>query len=319
MLDTGAVRPTSTQPSPESSPEPSERPAVSLTIGNFDGVHLGHAALLKSCRNTEVHALFFDPHPRSFFRAESAPRLLTSVETRRKRLLAAGATHVDVQAFDKEFASMSPEAFVHEVIADRHRASQVVVGPDFRFGQKAAGDTELLRALGPQLGFDVTVVGAVELGGEVVSSTRIRKALSRGDLAEAEACLGRPFSNQGTVVQGDQRGRTIGFPTANLQVERTLAVPADGVYAAVVFFLGSRHRAMVNVGVRPTFDAGRSLEVHVFDFDGDLYGETLEVCWRARLRDEQRFSGVDALVAQLQEDAKHAQALLEGREEMVCL
>lgn len=293
--------------------------SVSLTIGNFDGVHLGHRALLDRCRGQVVHALFFDPHPRTFFKAENAPKLLTSVEQRRHLLLSAGATGVDVQPFDAGFSAMSPNAFVRDIIANRHGASQVVVGADFRFGKRAAGDVELLRELGPALGFEVDVVPAVTLKDEVVSSTRIRNALLSGNLPEAEMCLGRPFWTRGKVVLGDQRGRTIGFPTANLQVENAIVVPPDGVYAAVVEAKGQRLFAMANVGVRPTFDAGRSLEVHIFDFCDDLYGETIDVWWCARLRDEQRFEGIDALVGQLQKDERRAREFLECRAEMVWL
>lgn len=294
-----------------------------VTVGNFDGVHQGHRALVADCvRRAEEDgarpvAMFFDPHPGAFFRPSEAPPQLTTSSRRAELLSALGIAAVDIRPFDEAFAALSAEQFAREILAHDHGASAVVVGPDFRFGRGRGGSVEGLREWGDELDFDVHVIDAVcGPRGGVLSSTRIREALARGDVAEAGAMLGRVHDVEGVVVHGDHRGRTIGFPTANLDPGPT-QLPADGVYAVVARRLDSDElwRGVANLGVRPTFSAGRSVEVHLFDFDGDLYGARLRVGFAERVRSEQRFENVEALVAQIGSDAKSARKMLDAMDE----
>lgn len=288
-----------------------------MTLGNHDGVHLGHRALLAAARERAgregltVTAVTFDPHPSVVLAPDRAPPLLTTMARRRELLLALGADEVTVLRFDRELASTSPEAFAEEVLVGRLAAESVVVGPDFRFGRGRAGDVAALGALGAAHGFDVITVPPVTLDGEAVSSTRVRAALARGEVREAARLLGRVHDVDGSVVRGDGRGRSIGVPTANLDCDPIL-LPADGVYAVVVRVHGEREllRGVANLGVRPTFAAGRSVEVHLFDVDRDLYDARVRVGFVERLRAEQRFDGVEALKAQIARDAERARASL---------
>ena len=288
-----------------------------LTMGNFDGVHLGHQALLRAtlsearAQRATAEAMFFDPHPSAFFQPQRCPPMLTSVARRRALLLEhAGLDAVDVRRFDAAFARQSPDAFVEDVLVGQRNAVVVVVGPDFRFGQGREGDVARLVAMGKARGFRVHVIPPVEFQGEPISSTRIRELLAQGDVASAAVLLGRPHDLTAEVVHGDHRGHTIGFPTANLAVEGNLAIPADGVYAVMVEEGGQTRAAVANVGVRPTFKAGRSLEVHILDFESDLYGTSLRVSFIERLRDEQRFESVTALMRQIGRDAEAARGRL---------
>lgn len=289
---------------------------AAVTIGNFDGVHLGHRALVDAARaiadaeGLRVRAMFFDPHPAAFFRPERRPPLLTSVDRRRALLIGAGADEVDVRSFDESFAEQSARAFASDVLARDADAAVVVVGPDFRFGKDREGDLPALHALGEALGFRVHVVDPVEAGGEIVSSTRVRALLAEGDVSGARRLLGRYHDVVSEVVHGDHRGRTIGFPTANLGLPETLAVPKDGVYAVVASVGGALVPGVANIGVRPTFGAGRSVEVHLLEWEGDLYGSRLPVAFIARIRGEVKFDGVDALVAQIGRDADDARGRL---------
>lgn len=278
-----------------------------VTVGNFDGVHRGHQALVDACRGraTCVTAMFFDPHPGAFFRPDAAPPLLTVGQRRQELLRHAGADTVETRAFDARFASQSPEEFVRDVLLAELNATTVVVGPDFRFGQGRAGDVSTLQSLGETLGFEVVIASAVSCDAEddVISSTRVRDALVAGDAEMAASLLGHLHDVDGTVVKGDGRGRTIGVPTANLdQVAGML--PSDGVYSVLVTRAGESARwlGVANLGVRPTFGAGRSLEVHLLDEDEDLYGVRLRVGFVARVRGETKFSGIDELVAQIARD-----------------
>jgi riboflavin kinase/FMN adenylyltransferase len=269
--------------------------------------------------------MFFDPHPVCFFRPEAPLPQLTSIARRRELLARAGADEVDVRSFDADFAALSPGDFVRDVLVGPHQVREVVVGADFRFGRGRAGDVDTLRALGRAHGFEVTIVAPVDHDGAVVSSTRVRGLLAEGRVREAARLLGRFHDVDATVVTGDRRGRTIGFPTANLSVHGM--VPSDGVYA-VLARVGDEpelRRGVANLGNRPTFDAGRSVEVHLLDFStesagsaadfaGDLYGRTLRVAFVERLRGEVRFAGVEALVAQLNADVVAGRAALDAAE-----
>lgn len=293
-----------------------------VTPGNHDGVHLGHRALVQAARQLaerhsprlEVVALTFDPHPLHFVAPERAPALLTSPERRAELLRGAGADRVVVRPFDAAFARLSPEEFVDDVLRRDLRAQAVVVGNDFRFGAQRAGDVGLLRTLLSSTQGEVVTVPPVTLEGEVVSSSHVRAALARGDVGLAARMLTRVHDVTRTVITGAQRGRTIGFPTANLETAG-LMTPADGVYAVVARLLdgdptGALLHGVANLGVRPTVGAGRSLEVHLLNFAGDLYGKSLRVGFVARLRAEQKFESLEALRAQIARDVEAGHAAL---------
>lgn len=232
---------------------------------------------------------------------------------RRTELFAALGADVHVARFDREFAAQTADEFVANVLVRDLAARRIVVGPDFHFGRGRAGDPELLRLLGERHGFEVDIVPPVVAEGDVVSSTRIRAALIAGDVALAARLLARPHDVDGTVVRGDQRGRSIGVPTANLDLNDPVLLPADGVYAIVGRELGRDEtlRGVANLGVRPTFAAGRSVEAHFFDFDRDLYDRRVRVAFVARLRSERKFDGIGALKAQIAKDVEDARAALE--------
>jgi riboflavin kinase / FMN adenylyltransferase len=291
-----------------------------VVTGNFDGVHRGHQALFArahaeaEARGLVAVALTFDPHPRVVL-GGTAPALLTSTSRRVELIARLGVTHVFIRRFDRAFAAWAPEFFVKTLLVEALHARVVIAGDNFRFGAKRAGDDALLRALGPSLGFEAFTLEATDEKGPL-SSSRAREAVSAGDLREAAHVLGRPHSIEGIVERGDQRGRTLGFPTANLGGV-TEIVPPNGVYAVAVDRTGgpaSRALAtgVMNIGVRPTVagDARRTLEAHLFDFEGDLYGQTLRVHFIARLRDEQKFDGLTALKAQIARDAEDARVAL---------
>jgi len=298
---------------------PLETPKTAIAIGNFDGVHVGHRALanraleLAKAPRRESAVLFFDPHPQEFFRPDNAPGRLTTVARREQLLRAHGVDQVIVASFDHDFAAQSPAAFFERVLIQRAHAQEIVVGPDFAFGQGRRGTTDTLRELGKSRGIGVHVIDPVLDGQVRISSTLIRDHLHSGRVEAATRLLGRPHDVDGLVVKGDQRGRQIGFPTANLSPEPVL-LPRDGVYAVWAQAEGwsAPREGVANLGVRPTFDAGRSLEVHLLDFEGDLYGETVRVAFMQRLRDEQRFDGIEALKAQLHRDCEAGRAILAG-------
>ena len=295
-------------------------PRAVLTTGTFDGVHLGHRAILRYLvrRASEVGGVptvvTFDPHPREVLTGVPIP-LLTTLDERAALAEALGVERFVVLPFDRALAAMEPEAYVEDVLLGRVGLREAVIGYDHRFGRKRRGDRALLEALGAAHGFTVDVIPEQVIHGTTVSSSAIRRRLlDDGDAREAAALLGRPYSFAGTVEEGDRRGRTIGFPTANVApVHARKVVPRPGVYAVRCDLPdGSSCDGMMNVGRRPTFEAdGRvKAEVHLFDFDGDLYGRALRVHVVARLRDERRFDGVEALVAQLHEDRAHAEVAL---------
>lgn len=297
-----------------------QAPSV-VTPGNHDGVHLGHRALIDAARKTaesrgwRTLGMFFDPHPTAVLTPERAPILITDVARRVEIMKGAGCDEVVVLPFDDEFSRMSPERFVEKVLLQACRARGVVVGPDFHFGHKRSGNIETLRSWGGREGFSVEVVQPVMFGTEPVSSTRIRRVLrDDGNVEDAAQMMTRLHELSGEVVVGDRRGRQIGFPTANLDVE-PVQRPKDGVYAIVARVLdapaeGLRH-GVANLGTRPTFDAGRSVEVHLFDFDGDLYGKRIRIGFVARIRGERKFDGLDALKAQIDRDCDEAKNALQ--------
>jgi len=312
------------------SAEENDRLPAVVTPGNYDGVHLGHRALVATARRVadasgtpmRVVALTFDPHPLHFIAPDRAPPLLTTVARRTELLRSAGADAVAVQRFDQAFSVLSPEAFVSDVLVGGLGARAVVVGADFHFGAGRAGDVALLERLGLQHGMHITTVAPVTLDGELVSSSHVRAALVRGDVERAASMLTRVHDLTRAVVQGHQRGRTIGFPTANLELSGLLA-PADGVYAVSVRVVddpdqprdasaGERYAGVANLGVRPTMNGGRSLEVHLLDFQGDLYGRFLRVGFVARLRGETKFPDLSALRAQIARDVEAGRRALDA-------
>jgi len=302
---------------------PLTRPIV--TIGNFDGVHLGHRAILDTvvgrARDLDGDAVVytFDPHPRKVLRPESAPGLLTTLDQKVELLEAAGVDVVIVEPFTLEFARVEAGEFVQHCLYERIRPVEVYVGYDFHFGRDREGSMRMLTEQGPRLGFSVTIIPEVTMDDGDVNSTRIRELLAEGRPERAARMLGRPFTVRGEVVQGDRRGRTLGFPTANLQPENEV-LPAGGVYAGHVNLLddgdpprGSRLPAVMNVGRRPTF-AGEEMraEAHVLDFDGDLYGRRVELAFSLRLRAEQKFESVEALRQQIAADVELGRRKLEA-------
>ena len=291
-----------------------ERPIV--TIGNFDGVHRGHQAILarvvEAARAVggEAVALTFHPHPVAVLRPDRAPALITSLRDRIALMAAAQLDVLVLQHFTPAFAALSAEEFVERFMVERLGATRVVVGHSVSFGQGRRGDAALLTTLGQRLGFEVEVVGPVRVEDHDVSSSAVRQAIAAGDITLATKLLGRPHRLGGWVERGRQRGAAIGFPTANVHV-RAGMWPPDGVYA-----VRAQHRdrwidGVANIGTNPTFGAApRTLEAHLFDFDADLYGERLSVAFIERLRGEITFPSVEALVAQIARDADEARALL---------
>lgn len=288
-----------------------------MPLGNFDGVHLGHQAVLRRAleegreRDARVVAATFDPHPWAVLGADGSPRLLTTLELRREALLSYGVDEVRVITFDLALSKKSPREFVRDVLVGEMGAEAVVVGENFRFGHKAAGDFGDLAALMEEMrgkAYAVPVRGAGE--NEEISSSRIRTLVSEGDVAQAAGLLGRPYVLRGEVAEGDRRGRTIGFPTANVRPDESALVPARGVYGGYVLIGGETFAACTNVGVAPTFDRAESrVEAHLLDFDGDLYGSVVDVEFAWRIRDETRFSGVEELKEQIQRDVEQARLL----------
>ncbi|HEX8051998.1 MAG TPA: riboflavin biosynthesis protein RibF [Thermoleophilaceae bacterium] len=267
-----------------------------VAVGTFDGVHLGHRAVIEGCDTV----LTFDPHPLAVIAPHALPKLLDSFPIKRDLIAGLGVEELVVIPFDAEFATRSAEDFIDNELVERLGAEVVCVGENFRFGKGARGDAAMLDA---HPAFETRVVPMVEAAGETVSSTHIRGLVLAGEVARAAEFLGAPFMMEGEVVHGDKRGRELGMPTANLVPDPRLAVPGHGVYAA----WAHGYPAAVNVGIRPTFDTGRGLliEAYLLDFDGDLYGQTLRIAFAERLRGEKRFDSVDGLVEQMQRDVEH--------------
>jgi riboflavin kinase / FMN adenylyltransferase len=287
------------------------RTPTAVAIGVFDGVHLGHQALLAATReladdSLRCLAVTFDPHPAMLFRPQSAPKLLTSVHRRVELLKQHGADEVRVLNFDHDLALLSPEAFIDTVLAEQCQAQHVVVGENFRFGHRASGSVDTLMELGAARGFAAHPQALVLNDATAVSSTRTREAVASGDVEQAARLLGRLHRVDGTVAEGDKRGRELGFPTANVPADPRCAVPADGVYAGwLIRAGGDRLPAAISVGTNPTFEGERDrrIEAHVLDRDDlDLYGEQIGIEFLVQLRAMQRFDTLDALVAQMRED-----------------
>ena len=293
-----------------------------MALGNFDGVHLGHQAVLRRAveegrkAGARVVAATFDPHPRAVLGGGGSPGLLMPLGLRREALLRYGAEEVRVITFDLALSKKSPREFVRDVLVGQIGAEAVVVGENFRFGYRAAGDVRALAALMQEMGRTALAVPVQCTGERVeISSTRIRMLISEGALAEAAGLLGRPYVLRGGVIKGDRRGRSIGFPTANLLPDPVALVPAIGVYTGFVRVGEETYAAATNVGLAPTFSrAERRVEAHLLDFDGDLYGRVLDVAFTQRIRGERRFSGVEELKEQIERDVEEARRLTRDSE-----
>jgi riboflavin kinase/FMN adenylyltransferase len=288
-----------------------------VCIGAFDGLHLGHRALVRHAiararaLGLPAVALSFEPLPREFFARGNPPPRLTLPRDRIEGLLGLGLDRLGLLRFNAALAAMPAEDFVRRVLVGRLGAREVWIGPEFRFGHRRGGDLSVLRSMGAELGFVADEIDPVHVQGERVSSTRIREALRAGDFVQAAALLGRPYAIGGRVVRGRQLGRTLGYPTANLRFPKTPAL--SGIYATWVHGAGGPRPSVSSFGTRPTVDGVEPLlEAHLFDFDGDLYGRHLQVEFVAKLRDEEKFPDLASLTAQMHHDAAQARRILSG-------
>jgi riboflavin kinase/FMN adenylyltransferase len=279
------------------------RDGRTVAVGTFDGVHRGHREVIAGSNSV----LTFDPHPVSVVAPQHTPKLLTTLERKAELIAALGVEELIVIPFDAEFAKRSAAEFISDVLVDALGATQVAIGENFRFGHKAQGDPQLLLA---DERFTTVVHPLLEVDGEIVSSSHIRGLVLAGDVGEAGRLLGAPFQLRGEVSHGDERGRELGFPTANLVPEEALACPGHGVYAA----LADGRPAAVSIGVRPTFETGRGelIEAYMLDFDGDLYGTQLSLEFLERLRGERRFDTPQALIEQMQHDVDRTRQVLDA-------
>jgi riboflavin kinase/FMN adenylyltransferase len=268
-----------------------------VAIGTFDGVHVGHQAVIDDADTV----LTFDPHPLEILHPPAAPKLIMPFNVKRDVIDGLGVDELVVIPFDEDFARIPAQGFIDQVLVEKLGAERVSVGENFRFGAKAQGDPPMLEARDQ---FETRVVPLVEVDGETVSSSRIRALVAAGELEEARRCLGAPFMLEGPVVEGDRRGRELGFPTANLVPDDRLVSPGHGVYAA----FANGHPAAVSIGVRPTFESGRGvlIEAYLIDHEEDLYGQNLRIAFISRLRGERRFPSVEELVAQMHRDVEAA-------------
>ncbi|MGH8924804.1 MAG: bifunctional riboflavin kinase/FAD synthetase [Acidimicrobiia bacterium] len=288
---------------------------TAVTIGVFDGVHLGHrrviADLVARSGDLEPAVLTFDPHPLRVLAPDRALKMLTDIDQRLEQFKILGVRVAGILDFP-DIRELLADEFCERVLAGALAAKRVVIGADFRFGRDRGGDSTFLSAAGPRLGFEVEVVDLLDTDDGIVSSTRIRQALLSGQVEEAARMLARPYELKGTVEVGDRRGTQIGFPTANLGVDEDRLIPANGVYAAWAMAGGELQQSVVNIGVRPTFaGSARRVEAHLLHWSGDLYGQSLALRFLSRIRDEKKFEGVDELVAQISSDVEASGRIFE--------
>lgn len=288
-----------------------------LALGNFDGVHLGHQSMLKAAmeRAADIGGLSvvftFDPHPVKVLAPEKYLPLITPVEKKIQLMDELGLSAVVCAEFSIDFAKLSPKQFIKDLLVDKIGAKEIVVGFNYSFGRGREGGIDSLREMGEEYGFKLHVVEPFRVGGIVVSSSKVRGAIWSGNARLAAALLGRPYGMEGVVVPGRNRGKKLGFPTANIETRGEL-FPKSGVYATIVILKGKRYKSVTNVGKQPTFSDGVfSVEAHMFDFDMDIYGEQVEVLFIERVRDEMAFPGPEALVEQIKLDAAKAKEILE--------
>ncbi len=288
-----------------------------LTIGNFDGVHLGHKRVLQKLKqqgnalNLSTVAMVFEPQPKELFDAQGAPARLSNIAEKTSLLAEEGIDALACMAFNKRFRGLSAQQFVKQVLVDGLNVKAIIVGDDFRFGCDRSGDFAYLKQAGAEFGFTVLATHTVEQQGERVSSTLIRSALSAGKLEQAATLLGRPYSISGRVAHGQKLGRTLGVPTANVILKRN-KTPLVGVYAVTVTTTAGEYMGVANIGMRPTVGSLKPiLEPHLFDFAGDLYGQRIRVTFNKKIRDEKRFNGLDELKAAIHQDIQSAKAYFE--------
>lgn len=283
-----------------------------LTLGVFDGLHLGHQRIMQTvverakANKLVPTAITFDPHPRAVLHPENAPPLLQTLDQRLANFEFLGIKQAIVIPFNKEFAETDAETFLHDIVYERLQAREVYLGRGFFFGKNRGGNIELLNEMSKKLGFFADEVAEVQLRGTRISSSKIRRLLADGKVNLARRMLGRPYGVEGQIIHGFERGRTIGFPTANLKPHNRV-IPKYGVYATAVLINEVWRRSITNVGVRPTFEdeSAPSIESYIFDFDGDLYGDVLRVRFLHRIRDERKFNGINELKAQIERDTQH--------------
>jgi len=292
-------------------------PASSVAIGTFDGLHRGHQALIAAAiadaraKGRQAVVFTFDRHPAELVAPDRVPGYLSTPKQRVEILTALGVDDLVIARFDEKFRELSPESFLRFVVYGILGARALFVGPDFRFGCNHAGDVEYLRGAQDRYGFAVNVLDPVLVDGERASSTRVRQCLRAGDIEGAQRVMGHRYALSGTVVEGEKLGRELGYPTANLRLTRAQVVPADGIYAVWVEWNGRRCKGACSIGVRPTVGGTeRVIEVYLLDFTGDLYGETLELEFVARLREERKFDSLDALREQIARDVMQVDKLL---------
>lgn len=284
-----------------------------LTLGVFDGLHLGHQKIIQKVvsRAKAVNAvptvITFDPHPRAVLYPESSPPLLQTLDQRLANFNVLGIEQAIVIRFNQEFANQNAEVFLRDIVHERLQAKEVFLGKGFAFGKNRGGNIELLKKISAELGFFADEVPEITVRGQRISSSKIRELLADGKINFARRMLGRPYGVEGQIIHGDQRGRSIGFPTANLK-PRNRVIPKYGVYATANLIDGKWRRSITNVGVRPTFEGDKepSIESYIFDFDGDLYGDVLRVRFLHRIRDERKFSGIEELKNQIEKDTHRA-------------
>jgi riboflavin kinase / FMN adenylyltransferase len=296
---------------------PASHPGTVVTVGTFDGVHRGHWEVLAAVRQQADHQqlpavlVTFHPHPLRVVRPDHAPRLLTTPVEKKEILAESGLDYAVFLPFNDALRSYAPERFVREILTGRLQMRHLVIGYDHGFGRDRSGGVETLRQIGARLGFGVHVVGALRADGDAISSSRIRAALLEGRIRDAALALGRPYSLRGPVVRGDGRGRSLGFPTANIHVpDDEKLLPQEGVYVVTATFQGSVHRGVLHLGPRPMFHGSPpSVELHLLDFEGDLYGVEVRVDFCARLREIHRFSTIEELVAAIRADCDQARDL----------
>ena len=290
-----------------------------ITIGNFDGVHLGHRSifqkLIMEARKENRRALLvtFVPHPKMLLHPERRPfYLLTTIEEKIKLLEALGLDGLIIIPFTLEYAQTTAESFIFDVLWKNLQVRKIFIGHDYSFGKDKRGNEDMLKAFGKKLGFDLAVINALAVGDTVVSSTRIRAAILEGDVKTAAMLLGRPYNVSGTVIEGKRRGAALGFPTANIKPNKEL-LPAKGVYAAIVNLDGKRYNGALSIGLNPTFgDVQLSMEAHLMDFSGDIYGKYVDVLFIERIREERKFPGPEMLSLQIKKDAEEARGILKA-------
>ena len=288
-----------------------------LAIGVFDGVHRGHQAVISTSAdharvaNGTPVVVTFDPHPEKVLRPQAAPHLLSATKHKIALIRALGVEHLLIITFDKQFAATEPEDFVQKLVIHSEPLREICVGHEWSFGKNRRGNLDLLKKLGAKFNFDVVGIPPVKIKGAVVSSTAIRQAIEKGDLAKAAEMLGREYTILGTVTRGDNLGKKIGFPTANLSAHSE-QFPPNGVYVAEARIDGELYRGVINLGIRPTVSSGKServLEIHLFDFNRDIYGHDVEVRFLKFLRPEKKLANLDALVQQIRQDVERARQL----------